>query len=56
VAVGSNENQLLLFDNFEQTGNVLGFPQPVFSVDMSKNKKMLAAGCGDGSVVIFNLN
>ena len=56
VAAGSNSNQFMLFENFEICANVLNFPQPVFTVDVSRNKKLASVGCGDGSVVVFNIN
>lgn len=56
VAAGSNANQALIYENFTQIGHILGFPQPLFSVDLTKNKKTLAVGCGDGSVTTFNIN
>jgi COMPASS component SWD3 len=56
VASGGNTNQLLLFDHYQQFGSVSQFPQPVFTVDITKNTEILAAGCGDGSISLFNIN
>lgn len=56
IAAGSNVNQLVLFEGFNQIGNILGFPQPLFTADITKNKKNVAVGCGDGTVTIFNIN
>jgi WD40 repeat protein len=55
VACGSNNNQVAIIENYEQIGNVQNFPQPLFSCDITKSHKTIVAGCGDGSLSLFNI-
>lgn len=54
IAAGGNNNALVVFENDEEIGCVSGFPQPIFAAEATKNTKVIAVGCGDGSIVLFN--
>ena len=56
VAAGGNSNALVLFEDYVEVASVSGFPQPVFASEVTKNQKVLVAGCGDGSIALFNVN
>ena len=55
IASGGNPNSVILFDNLNHFASISNFPQPLFCIDITKNKQKIVAGCGDGSLSIFNL-
>lgn len=55
ICGGSNQNSINLLHGAEEVGCVSNFPQPVFSVDITKNGRTMVAGCGDGSISMFNI-
>jgi WD40 repeat protein len=59
LAGGSRSNEARLFDtlNYDKPfAAIMDLPGPVYSVDFSHNGQLLALGCGDGTVRIFNIN
>ena len=56
VASGSNPNSVVFFENFQHFASISGFSQPVFSFDITAAKRVIATGCGNGTISLYNLS